>query len=103
MSGVQWFARNGDEITVEQWSALHGDEGYIRVAEDHNADLTVRVSTVWIGLPQYPFTDPPLIFETMIFADDPELDTRMWRYPTEAAALAGHDQVCAAYLSHTAP
>lgn len=57
------------------------------------------VSTVFLGLDHnFDPHGPPLIFETMIFdrADTDGLSTGVerecWRYPTEAAALAGHDQ-----------
>lgn len=60
----------------------------------------IVVSTVHIVL-NYQFDDgPPLIFETMVrreevLAGDEEPDYdwgEQWRYSTEEAALAGHDQ-----------
>lgn len=55
-------------------------------------DDETEVSTVWMGLDHNFFGEgPPLIFETMIFGGP--LDGQRWRWPTEEAALAGHDQV----------
>ena len=88
--GIRWYAKDGSEITMEQWSALLGTP-YIRVAETFLDG--VRVSTVWLGL-DHNFArflhDPgiPIIFETMIFGG--ELDQQQWRYATEAQALDGH-------------
>jgi hypothetical protein len=48
---------------------------------------------VWIGIDYRMRPGPPLIFETMIFGGP--LDQTQWRWPSEEAALAGHDQAVA--------
>lgn len=55
----------------------------------------VRVSTVFLGIDHnFWGHGPPLIFETMVFGGPS--DQYQQRYSTEAAALAGHDQVVSA-------
>lgn len=83
---MNYYTREGAPITVQQWSALHSDLDYVRIARTQLGD--VEVSTVWLGLDHNWGGGPPVIFETMIF---PEADYQE-RYTTEAAALAGHDQ-----------
>ena len=59
------------------------------------------VSTVWLGLNHsQALNGPPLIYETMVFPpDDYEgehpCQNECERYPTEEAAIAGHEQVAA--------
>jgi hypothetical protein len=63
-----------------------------------------RVSTVFLGV-DHAFGDgAPLLFETMIFADDEsKLDLACWRYSTRAEALAGHADALAALRARVAP
>lgn len=94
---IRHYARNGDEITMEQWGDLFGDLEYKRVGADYVGRYWV--STVWLGLDHgLGYSDRPLIFETMVFATDGgKVDS--WaeeftdRYSTEAEALAGHRHV----------
>ena len=53
------------------------------------------VSTVWLGLNhQVALNGPPLIFETMVFADESRLvEEYCFRYSSESAALEGHHSV----------
>lgn len=53
------------------------------------------VSTVWVGFDQGSLGGPPLIFETAVFLRGGSSPSYCDRYPTEAAALAGHDQAVA--------
>lgn len=94
---IVWLDKDGYPITAGQWEQLKSDIGYFVVAKDTLRDVDgveVGVSTVWLGI-NHNFTGvgPPLIFETMIFGG--RHDLVLWRYPTEVAALAGHDQVMA--------
>lgn len=91
-----YFNRQGEPVDdMLKWAdgmqdnqvALHEIRGY-------------KVSTVFLGVDSGHGVitgGPPMLFETMIFAAEngDELDLRQWRYPTEAAAVAGHDQVVA--------
>lgn len=87
-----WYDRQGNKISLAQAEPLLGDLDYKVVAKTQFGD--VEVSTVWLGLDHNWLGKPPLIFETMTFGGDWEGEVRL-RYPTEEAALAGHDQVCA--------
>lgn len=89
-----WYGRDGRTMCTRCVDPLLANFEYKRVAY---TDLDVaEVSTVWLGIDHgFGRSHVPLIFETMIFAASDELDQQTWRYPTEAAALAGHDQAVA--------
>lgn len=53
----------------------------------------VEISTVWLGMDHSYGYGPRLIFETMIFCDDENLDTACWRYSTLKQAAIGHRRV----------
>jgi hypothetical protein len=84
-----YFDRQGKPMGLWEWAAIM-ESGQDRHVADDMVGL-VRVSTVWLGLNHNWGEGPPLIFETMVFGGVHDED--QWRYPTEAAALAGHDQV----------
>lgn len=85
---VLYRDRQGNVISMEEWSRLLGDMEYKRVAYDEIPDTDIRISTVWLGLNHQYGDGPPLIFETMVFGGPN--DESMWRYSTEEEALAGH-------------
>lgn len=97
---IECYARNGDEITYEQWGELHANHEYRRVALDTIGPY--RVSTIWLGLNHGGPYGPPLIFETMVFSvnewDEPGFhglhDFDRHRYSTEQEAVAGHEATC---------
>lgn len=90
-----YYARNGDEITMEQWGKLFEDMGYKRV--DIKTFPSGRwVSTVWLGLDHsfgFHGDDSPLIFETMVFDGSSMMDEYMERYTTEEQAREGHQRI----------
>lgn len=90
-----YYARDGQPLELMEWSRLHSDQAYKRVAETTIG--AYWVSTVWLGL-NHNWDDqgPPLIFETMVFPADggSALDLYSDRYSTEAQALAGHEEMC---------
>jgi hypothetical protein len=69
---AMWF-QTGARIVGH--AVLHGD---------------VTVSTVFLGADHSFVGGAPLLFETMVFGGP--LDETQERYPTRAAALAGHDR-----------
>lgn len=96
---IGWYDRQGKPITMEAASELLGDEEYKRVAEDTIGPYWV--STVWLGLDHgFMRKSPPLIFETMVFAneeirgDGPMFDLDCARYFSEEEARRGHDAMC---------
>ena len=109
---LDYFDRAGRPIGLFEWAELAADVDYKRVTETTLVDGT-WVSTVWLGLDHQLYTEgPPLIFETMVFprhgpsvgvaqlladpsSGDHWREQECWRWPTEAAARAGHDQVVA--------
>lgn len=85
-----YYDWDGHPIQLRQWVELM-EVGLDRHVADDMVGL-VRVSTVWLGLNHnWSGSGPPLIFETMVFGGVHDED--QWRYPSQAAALAGHDQV----------
>jgi hypothetical protein len=72
------------------WMELNRDK--MRVGQD-TID-TAWVSTVFLGLDHSFMGGPPLLFETMVFDPDPELDTRTTRCSTWAQAEVMHDAAC---------
>ena len=88
---MRYYDRQGNPITLDQWAngALANSVAKTDVGV---SGTTVHVSTVWLGL-DHSFGDGPLlIFETMVFGGN--LDLEMDRYTTEAEALAGHAAMC---------
>jgi hypothetical protein len=95
-----YYDRDGRPIDVMRWAELFGDPQYKRVALHWIRGW--MVSSVWLGLDHNFFGGTPLIFETMVFPPGDEADRHgVWsenyqeRYPSEAAALAGHDRALA--------
>lgn len=52
------------------------------------------ISTVFLGLDHQWGIGPPLLFETMVFSDDPEIDQSIIRYSTYEEAEKGHQAAC---------
>lgn len=87
-----YYDRNGREIDFFEYGALHKNRKYKRVAYDVIPETHITVSTVWLGIDHAFGGGPPLIFETMVFAD-PELsmmEEYCNRYSTEQEAIDGH-------------
>ncbi len=107
---MHYYDRQGNRIGLWRFVALCEDGSYRRVALTSLTD-DIEVSTVWLGLDHRWFVEdgPPLIFETMVFTrlDEPDPATglthdggEIWRWPTEEAALAGHDRIVAELRSN---
>lgn len=77
-----------------------------RVGEDRVGDCLV--STVFLGLDHAGFDGPPLLFETMVFARDPDdgpgdaEDAYTERYTTWEEAEAGHARIVGSVLAREA-
>lgn len=90
---IDYYDRQGNPISMEEWSKKLNDRTYQRVAETTLSDGK-WVSTVWLGL-NHSFGDGlPLFFETMVFPSKDnfnELDCQ--RYSSEEEALKGHKEM----------
>lgn len=90
---TMYYDRLGEPIEADVWARRFEDLQYKRVLFTR-LWWGARVSTIWLGLDHSFGGDPPLIFETMVFAPrlgrrfGPDLDQR--RYETEDAARTGH-------------
>ncbi len=110
---MSYYDRRGNPIDPWGWVELAKDDTYRRVALTALTE-DIEVSTVWLGLDHgFGRPGPPLIFETMIFTrlDEPTVlwgitlthdGGETWRWPTEEAALAGHDRIVAELRSNIA-
>ena len=91
------YDRAGNPIDHERFSELIRDDAYRQVALDDVGG--VRVSTIWLGVDHggYRNDDPPVIFETMVYAVDDAGFTSFgeWqrRYHTETEALEAHAEL----------
>jgi hypothetical protein len=89
---ADYYDREGNPITTEEWMSLREDQPYRRVEFTEVGDH--HVSTVWLGLDHNFGGGEPLIFETMVFHKDKGWKEQdMARYPSEAEALIGHRQM----------
>jgi hypothetical protein len=112
-----FYDRQGARIDLMDWARKFEDRKYSVLAQHWVRGW--KVSTVWLGLDHgFGMSPAPLIFETMIFAPKDatigredwetagdafgttpvDLDQYQERYPTEAAAQAGHDRALAAMV-----
>lgn len=87
---AEYYDREGKPIDMDTWLSLWRDVTYKVIRKTMVGD--VLVSTVWLGIDHaFGYSERPLIFETMLFvgAEGDE----MYRYYTEAEALADHDRL----------
>ena len=97
MPRPRYYDRKGNPISMRKWSALFNDPGYQRIALDEGNGKCV--STVWLGLDHsFSQSGPPLIFETMVFAEDSDSEIGCERYATEADAIKGHHEMAEMYV-----
>jgi hypothetical protein len=102
------FDRQGEPISMRRWAELFEDRGYQVVARTEVGGYFV--STIWLGLDHgFGRWSQPMIFESMVFESELSYgkpsewfpkgivyhrDFEQWRYSTEQAALAGHEELC---------
>jgi hypothetical protein len=93
-----WFDRKGQPITdIEAVERQLRDPAYKRIDETTLPDGK-WISTVWLGLNHRFGEGPPLIFETMVFDSQDNLESiEQERYSTEEDAIIGHQQMIAKY------
>ena len=95
-----------DAHTWVMWREQH--ELHVFLDTVQRGEMVVEVSTVFLGLNHQWGVGPPLIFETLVFLNEPWYDesSETWwpetaidnsrrRYSTKAEALAGHAEVLA--------
>jgi len=88
-----YYDRSGRRLSgLAEWGVLHACREYV-IVQKTTLDSGVEISTVWLGINHAFGQGDPIIFETMIFGGP--LNEQMWRYRTEAEAIAGHWQAVA--------
>lgn len=98
--GSRYYDQEGIPISLWEYSCRMDKDNHI--AEETIEDFCI--STVWLGLDHSrslvrlgikPRTDPPIIFETMIFGPQGNrFDDYQDRYSTKEQALEGHKTAC---------
>lgn len=106
---MDYYVLNPDHTTrratMEEFISLWKNGPDSRVAQEHiiadDGTKVAWVSTVFLGMNHNYFGDEPLLFETMIFADDLEdIAGYTERYATWEEAEAGHARAVAAAKEH---
>lgn len=101
-----YYDRQGKPLQLRDWARLFEDVDERRVSHTTLPDGK-WVSTVWLGLDHSHGYGPPLIFETMVFAEGEPHATVIdsARYSTEEEARAGHAAMVTKWLAggDTAP
>jgi hypothetical protein len=91
--GPSWD-RDGNPISFEEWARIIEDDrghgSYGIVGQTTIGEGVADVSTVWIGLNLTIGVRPPVIFETMIFAEGMECDGDCQRAATYPEAYVNH-------------
>ena len=98
MMQALYYDRDGRPVSQQEWRRLGRQPGYSRVgyADATRHGRQVTVITFWSGIAGHG-PDGPLIFCTCAGIRDPASPRpacqRQWRWPTLAAARAGHQAV----------
>lgn len=94
MLNKNYFDRDGNQITVEEFEKKCSDIEYQRVGlfETLANGEKISVATIWVGINQsFVPNQDPVIFETMVFGGRNNGLCR--RYSTELEALVGHNEI----------
>lgn len=97
---IDYYDRNNRPLSLDEYATLLRDREYKRVCSDYVGSYWV--STVWLGLDHAFMGGPPLVFESMVFADTAEDSSELGedrfsdRYTTEHQAVLGHYEIVAA-------
>ena len=93
---VCYYAPDGTQIDLRRWATLReGGEASVKrpwliSGLYFRAGVAIRVSTVWLGMNHNFGSGTPLFWETAVFVGGGFMDTAMYRYGSQAAALQGH-------------
>lgn len=94
MLNKNYFDRDGNQITTEEFDKKRSDIEYQRVGlfETLANGEKISVATVWMGIDLgFVPDEAPIIFETMVFGG--RNNGMMRRYSTELEALVGHNEI----------
>lgn len=75
-------------VDVHEWSSKFVE--HMRRVRFDEVDKS-QISTVFLGLDHNWGEGPPVVFETMIFSDNADIDSYMARYSTWDEAVKGHE------------
>lgn len=89
-----YFDKQGKPIEdIMTWGKLHSDEKYMRIGMTKFSDNSF-VSTVWLGINHnFCGVGDPIIFESMYFPTEQQLEEWQERYCTEEEAKTGHQEM----------
>lgn len=108
-----YFDRQLRPLKLWAFAQLHNDRRYKAVRQERVTSISGKrlyVSTVWLGI-DHGFSEdplaPPILFETMVFDDVPELlpngrpglghERGQWRWDSERVALIGHNLIVSGF------
>ena len=94
MLNKNYFDRDGNPLTQEEFEQKHSDIEYQRVGvfETLANGEKISVATIWVGMNlSFVPNEDPVIFETMVFGGRNNGLCR--RYSTELEALMGHNEI----------
>lgn len=97
---TNYFDKDGNPMSLEDWAKKHSDFDYKSIGDDRSEMW--QVSTVWLGINHnFIGEGPPIIFESMVFRNDPEdwEDHDCRRYSTLAEAEAGHAELVKEWIT----
>jgi len=99
---ADYYDRNGNPITIEEWTTLFADKDYrlLKKSKHKEGKKEFILSTVWLGI-NHSFNDGIETFETMAFELKPPSwnsvigevnfdDLACRRYGTESDAISDH-------------
>lgn len=88
-----YYDRNGIPMDEGDWAAAQAGPYHVgrsKVLDAADPSKSIDVSTIWMGIDHRHGDGPPLIFETMVFAEGSDSETYADRYSTEQQAREGH-------------
>lgn len=98
---LEYFDRENNPITNEQWMKLFEDNEYRFVKRTNLHDGT-EISTIWLGLVHGSSPEGPLVFETIV-SHNGSNEEEMYRYATEQRALEHHEYLAGYQEEPTIP
>lgn len=89
-----------DALDWGNWFAENYNARRVDLTEFHD-EYNTSVSTVFVGIDMSfpvmtengPLRSDPMVFESMVFSDNPDYDGYQWRYSTRDKAQEGHDYI----------
>lgn len=96
----EYFDRNNDPVSYEEWIRLAGNNEYCRVKKSI-IDNGTTITTSWLGMPTKYGPAGPMIFCTVV--QPPGESALTHEYATEEEALKHHAHLAGTYYDEQEP